>query len=88
MAEKKNMFEQAAVKRQQEQKTIEAAVLGKPAQKDTWRARKRGDDATSITLSISREDKERVNVLAEKRGLSISDLLHFWIQEAYEAQQE
>lgn len=30
MAEKKNMFEQAAVKRQQEQKTIEAAVLGKP----------------------------------------------------------
>ncbi len=30
MTEKKNMFEQAAVKRQQEQKTIEATVLGKP----------------------------------------------------------
>ena len=59
MAEKKNMFEQAAVKRQQEQKTIEAAVLGKPAQKDTWRAR--------------------------KRGCSISDLLHQWTTEAYEA---
>ena len=85
MAEKKNMFEQAAVKRQQEQETIEAAVLGKPAQKDTWRARKRGDDATSITLSISREDKERLREISAKRGCSISDLLHQWTTEAYEA---
>ena len=76
-----------AEERQQKQTEIEAAVLGKP-KAATGRRRKRGADATTITLSISREDKERVNELAEKRGLSISDLLHFWIQEAYEAQQE
>ena len=61
---------------------LEAAVTGKaPAVRDTGRVKKRGADATTITLCISREDKALIRMLAEKNEASISDLLHQWIRE-------
>lgn len=41
----------------------------------------RGDDATTITLSISREDKIRVKTWAASRGTTVSALLRGWIAE-------
>lgn len=49
--------------------------------KDIGRSKKRGDDATTITLTISRKDKELVKTWAIRNCVSVSDLLHQWIQE-------
>lgn len=85
MANKKgNMFgnfANAAEQREQEQAKIEATVTG-TTEKDTGRMKKRGADATTITLSISREDKALVKSLAARKGLAVSDLLHQWIEQA------
>lgn len=83
--EKENMFssfDTAAQARQQEQQKIEAAVTGSQVPENLGRLKKRGDGATTITLTISREDKARVKILAAKRGLAVSDLLHQWITES------
>ena len=76
---KKNMFESFAEKRTQEQADIEETVT---TGKRKRTATKRGPNATTITLSISQEDKDLVREIAAKRGYSISDLLHQWIQNA------
>lgn len=68
-------FGEAAVKREQEQAKIEAVVAG-----DAPR-RKRGAGATTITLTISQEDKQRVKSYAALRSTTVSDLLHQWIGE-------
>ena len=80
---KGNMFSQAAQKRQQEQQEIEAVVTGAPveAAPDAGRMRKRGADATTMTLAISRADKARVKAWAAQNSTTVSDLLHLWIQE-------
>lgn len=41
--------------------------------------RKRGDGSTTITLTISAEDKAEAKKMAQERGMSVSDLLHQWI---------
>ena len=43
--------------------------------------KKRGDNATTITLSISAEDKTRMKRHAARNIMSASDLLHKWIEE-------
>ena len=80
-AKKGNMFGSygaAADQREKEQAKIEASVTGKKE----GRVKKRGSNATTITLSISSEDKDAVKSLAMQRGLAVSDLLHLWIQDA------
>lgn len=78
-----NMFSEAAQKRQKEQQEIEAAVTGKPeaAVPNTGRMKKRGLDATTITLAISRADKATVKTWAAQHSTTVSDLLHKWIEE-------
>lgn len=42
---------------------------------------KRGENATTLTTTISREDKIRLKTYAAQRGLPVSDILHEWIEE-------
>lgn len=87
MAKQKNMFGSfgaAVEQREQEQQQIEAVVTGKsqtqsPA-KAVGRPRKR-QDATQITLIISKADKEKVKAYAFNHAVTVSDLLHRWIEE-------
>lgn len=80
---KGNMFAAAAQQRQQEQQQIEAAVTGAPApaQQAGGRLKKRGENATTMTLAISKEDKARVKAWAAQHSTTVSDLLHKWIME-------
>ena len=82
---KKNIFDNAAVQRQQTQDQISASVTGGAAKRSNGRVIKRG---AVITLSISPEDKELVRLLAEKDGVSVSDLFHQWIRREWKASQE
>lgn len=75
MKESKNMFSgfSAAVQqREQEQQKISAVVTGAPAPKS---------NKTTITLSITKEDKARVKQYALAAGTTVSDLLHDWIEQ-------
>ena len=78
---KGNMFSAAAQKRQQEQQDIEAVVTSAPGSAGTGRFKKRGPDATTMTLAISKEDKQRVKAWAAQHSTTVSDLLHSWIEE-------
>lgn len=40
---------------------------------------------TTITLSVTEEDKRRLKVMAAERGTSVSALLHEWLVEHKEA---
>ncbi len=78
---KENMFgsfEAAIEEREQEQKRAEAAVTG---QREIPPIRKRGPGATTMTLTISREDKQLVKTYAARQCTTVSDLLHLWIRE-------
>ena len=67
--------------REQEQRQIEAAVTGKPAHPAiAGRPRKRVD-GTSMSISISKADKERVKRYAFDHSVSVSDLIHVWINQ-------
>lgn len=78
---KGNMFAAAAQQRQQEQQQIEAAVTGVSVQQIGGRLKKRGKDATTMTLAISKEDKATVKAWAAQHSTTVSDLLHKWITE-------
>lgn len=78
---KGNMFAAAAQQRQQEQQQIEAAVTGVSVQQTGGRLKKRGKDATTMTLAISKEDKATVKAWAAQHSTTVSDLLHKWITE-------
>ncbi len=80
MATKENMFSAAAQRREQEQQQIEAAVTGKVSV-GGGKVRKRGDHATTMSLSVSLEDKIKIKEYAARRCLSVSDILHSWIEE-------
>lgn len=67
-------FGKAAVEREAEQANIAATVTGAVPV-----LRKRGAGATTMTLSISAEDKQRVKEFAARQSLTVSDLLHEWI---------
>lgn len=76
--QKDNMFGSfgsAAEIRKQDQQEIKAAVLGEE------KPRKRGANATTMTLAISQEDKQLVKSYAAKKSVTVSDLLHYWINE-------
>lgn len=76
---KGNMFGAAAQKRQQEQQNIEAVVTSVSG--SAARMKKRGPDATTMTLAISKADKQRVKAWAAQHSTTVSDLLHRWIEE-------
>ncbi|MDE7243325.1 MAG: hypothetical protein K2O18_05010 [Oscillospiraceae bacterium] len=84
MAGKENMFAAAAQRREQEQQEIEAAVTGKPASDPaltpSGRYRKRGADATTLTVCIKREDKIRIKQCAAAKCMTVSDLMHELIE--------
>jgi len=72
------IFGAAVEERKQEQKQAEAVITG---QQKLPPVRKRGPGATTITLTISREDKQTVKTYAARQCTTVSDLLHLWIQE-------
>lgn len=69
-------FGQAVEDREQEQQKIQATVTG--SQMDP-QLRKRGPGATTMTLTISQEDKQFIKSYAAMRSTTVSDLLHAWI---------
>lgn len=78
-AKQKNMFDNfgaAAQQRKEQQEKIEAAVTGRPMP-----AASTVQDRTTITLSISREDKALLKSWAAVHGITMSDILHDWITE-------
>lgn len=77
---KGNMFA-AAAQRQQEQQKIEAAVTNTSVPSAPGRLKKRGENATTMTLAISKEDKAKVKSWAAQHSTTVSDLLHQWITE-------
>lgn len=80
-------FDLAATARQREQQRIEARVTGQAAPPEPkgravplGRPRKRLE-ATSMTISISQADKDLVKSFAFRHALTVSDLIHTWINE-------
>lgn len=73
----KNMFggfSAAAQQRKEQQEQIEAAVISRSAPAVVM-----GQDRTTITLAISREEKALLKSWAATHGVTMSDLLHDWI---------
>ncbi len=70
-------FGEAVADREQEQAKIKAVAVG---DKDEAPMRKRGPNATTMTLSISGEDKQKLKAYAAQNYISVSDLLHIWIE--------
>lgn len=80
MAKKVDFFERFSEDRQTGQAEIEAELTGKPVERKKGRPKKR-EDITTLTLSISRKDSERIKAYAFGKSLSVSDVLHLWIDE-------
>lgn len=71
-------FTEAVLDRQREQAEIKAvAVKGETSEAPM---RKRGPNATTMTLAISGEDKAKLKAFAARNYISVSDLLHMWIE--------
>ena len=71
--------------REQEQARTEAIVTGKRTEEEdhpalVGRPRKR-IDATSMSISISRADKMLVKRYALDHAVTVSDLIHLWINQ-------
>ena len=67
--------------REEEQRQIENAVMGKPAHPAvSGRPRKRVD-ATTMSISISKADKLKVKKYAFEHTVTVSDLIHIWINQ-------
>ena len=74
MKETKNMFSgfgAAVQQREQEQQKISAVVMGTTVPKSK----------TTITVSITKEDKAKVKQYALANNTTVSDLLHDWIEQ-------
>lgn len=69
-------FGQAVEDREQEQQKIQATVTGQNGPQ----LRKRGAGATTMTLTISQEDKQFIKSYAAMRSTTVSDLLHAYIE--------
>lgn len=83
---RKNMFSSAAGQRVQVQGEIEAAARrasqarsSAPVLDPDKNYRKRGENSSTFTMAISRDDKAKLKYFAARRGLNASDLLHLWI---------
>lgn len=68
-------FGSAAQDRPKDQEMIEAVAKGEPQVK----LPKRGEGATTMTLTISAADKRQVKTYAARNCTTVSDLLHNWI---------
>ena len=80
MAKSENMFRKAAQTRQAEQNEIKAKLS------DTVADAKIEEDVprTTMTISLSVEEKFRLKTLAMKRGKTTSGLIQQWIAENWE----
>lgn len=79
---KENIFRTAVQRREQEQQQIEGVVTGRPnGLTPGGKVKKRGENATTLTLSCSMEDKLILKAYAASQSMSVSDLLHRWIKE-------
>lgn len=67
---KTNMFANAATKRAAEQETIQTVATGEKV------------DRTTLTLSITVEDKAELKKLAIANGVTVAGLIHQWIASA------
>lgn len=80
MAKSENMFRKAAQTRQVEQSEIKAklndTVADTAAEEDVPR--------TTMTISLSVEEKFRLKTLAMKKGKTTSGLIQQWIAENWE----
>ena len=80
MAKNENMFKKAAQTRKVEQNEIKAklsdTVVDTSAEEDVPR--------TTMTISLSVEEKFRLKTLAMKRGKTTSGLIQQWIAENWE----
>ena len=80
MAKNENMFKKAAQTRKVEQSEIKAklndTVADTAAEEDVPR--------TTMTISLSVEEKFRLKTLAMKRGKTTSGLIQQWIAENWE----
>lgn len=85
-------FGAAAEQRQAEQQRIEARVTGQAAPPEPRAARRASGaassgrprkrlDATTMTISISQADKDQVKSYAFAHAVTVSDLIHTWINE-------
>lgn len=82
---KENMFAKMTSEREEQQKTLEAKLSGEPVQTERekilqGRPRKR-QNATTMTISLSQEDKEKIKLYAFSKSLTVSDLIHQWIEQ-------
>ena len=81
---KDNMFGSfgAAIdERAQEQEYLESAVTGKTAKPGAVGRPRKRQDATTMTISISKADKQTVKAYAFQHAVTVSDLIHQWIIE-------
>lgn len=67
---KTNMFAQAVAKRTAEQENIKTVATGEKV------------DRTTLTLSITVEDKAELKRLAIANGVTVAGLIHQWIASA------
>lgn len=85
-------FDLAARERQAEQQRIEARVTGQAAHMKPQAAKRASGaaplgrhrkrlDATTMTISISQADKDQVKSYAFAHAVTVSDLIHTWINE-------
>lgn len=61
-----NIFETSAAQRKKEQAAIESGAIEKV-------------ERTTLSLSITRQDKEKLRLLAVRNGTTIAGLIHSWI---------
>lgn len=79
-----NIFEKLSDKRKEEQEGLEAKLSGEVALSDRERVLKgrarKHRNATTLTITIDAEAKEKLKLHAFNEHLSVSDLIHRWIQ--------
>lgn len=85
-------FGTAAEQRQAEQQRIKARVTGQAAPPKPWAAKRASGsaplgrprkrlDAMTMTISISQADKDLVKSYAFAHAVTVSDLIHTWINQ-------
>lgn len=72
MADKGNMFAEAAKKRALEQQDVEDVLKGSDGKKDERR--------TTMTISMTVAQKTRLKVYAAKAGTTVAALVQEWIE--------
>ncbi len=64
-----NMFDKFAMNRQQEQQSIENDIKAQDTEK-------KGEIRTTLTLSITVSDKEKLKKMSKEEGVPIATIIH------------